>query len=58
MYIYSLHPGHIEAKRNDRKVKRSKFKKKEVGWKRENPKLVQRSSACEEHRKTITGMQF
>jgi len=34
--IYSLQPGHLEAKQNDRKVKRSKIKQKWV--KRENSK--------------------
>jgi len=28
--IYSLQPGHLEAEQNDRKVKRSKIKKKWV----------------------------
>jgi len=30
MCIYSLHPGHLEAEQNDRKVIRSKIKKKGV----------------------------
>jgi len=31
IYIfYSLHPGHLEAEQNDRKVKRSKMKQKWV----------------------------
>jgi len=28
--IYSIHPGHLEAEQNDRKVKRSKITKKGV----------------------------
>jgi len=28
--IYSLQPGHVESEQNDRKVKRSKIKKKGV----------------------------
>jgi len=29
-YIYFIQPGHLEAEQNDRKAKRSKFKKKWV----------------------------
>jgi len=48
--IYSLQPGHLEVKQNDRKLKRSKIKQK---WADMREFQVQTSSACENHHRSV-----
>jgi len=48
--IYFLQPGHLEATQNDRKVKRSKIKKK---WVKRREFFVKTSSVCENHHRSV-----